>query len=79
VRKEKEAVLLLKTSFISGQESVEVMEQCPVEDRPFRMSRAIGYCHSGRMVSRNRPTSPMKPDLSKKKITGFGRGGSGAS
>jgi len=55
------------------------MEQCPVEDRPFRMSRAIGYCHSGRMVSRNRPTSPMKPDLSKKKITGFGRGGSGAS
>jgi hypothetical protein len=37
----QEAVALLKTSLILGQEMVEVMKQHPVEDCPLRMTRAI--------------------------------------
>jgi hypothetical protein len=63
----EESVFFLETFLISGQESVEVMEQYPVEDSPLRMSRAIHSCHSRRKDPRNGPTSPMNPDLPEKK------------
>jgi hypothetical protein len=53
----KEAVLLLETSIILGQEPVEMMEEYPVKDRPLRMSRTIDSRHSRREASRNGPTS----------------------
>jgi hypothetical protein len=69
----EEAVLLLETSLILGQEPVEMMEQHPIEDGPLRMSRTIDSRHGGRMASRNGPTSrigPRRMFLDGKKIPG---------
>jgi len=51
------AVLLLETALILRYEPLEMMEQYPAKDRPLRMSRTIDSRYSGRMASRNGPTS----------------------
>jgi len=52
----EEAVLLLEAALIFCQESVKVVEQHPVEDSPFRMSRTVNSGHSRSFSSRNEPT-----------------------
>jgi hypothetical protein len=39
------ALLLLEAALIFSQELVEVMEQDPIKDSPFRMPRTINPCH----------------------------------
>jgi hypothetical protein len=63
----EETVLLLEAILILSQEPDEVMEQNPLEDRPLGITRTIHSRHGGRKASKNGPTSPIKPDLPKKK------------
>jgi hypothetical protein len=42
----EEAVLLLETRVIFGQEPVEAMEQHPIKDGPLGMAKAIDPWHS---------------------------------
>jgi hypothetical protein len=49
----KETVLFFETSFIRGQEAIEVVEEHPIGNTPFRMSRTVHSCHSRSCQSRN--------------------------
>ena len=51
----EEAILLLETALILGQETIKVVKKHPVEDSPLRMSGTINSCHSRSFSSRNRP------------------------
>ena len=62
----EEALFLLETSLILGQEPVEIMKKHPVEDGPLRISRTIDSRHGGRMASRNGSKSRIRPRLSGK-------------
>jgi hypothetical protein len=59
----KEAVWLLEAALILGQEPVEVMKQHLVENSALRMPRTIHSRHSGRMDSKNGPSSWIRPLL----------------
>ena len=48
-------VLLLKAALVDCQESIEVMEQHPIEDRALRMARAVDSRHIGKADSRSVP------------------------
>jgi hypothetical protein len=51
-------VLLLEAALVGCQESVEVMEQHPIEDRALRMARTIDSRHIGATDSRSVPRLP---------------------
>jgi hypothetical protein len=51
-------VLLLEAALLGCQESVEVMEQHPIEDRALRMARTIDSRHIGATDSRSVPRLP---------------------
>jgi len=51
----EEPVFLLKTALILRKESLEIMEQHPVEHSTFRMMLVIGPCHSRREDSECMP------------------------
>ena len=59
----KKVILPLETSLILGHEPVEMMKKHPVKNGPLRMSGTIESRHSGRMASRNGPTSRIGPSL----------------
>jgi hypothetical protein len=61
VDRPEEAVLLLKSALILGQEPLEVMEQHPGKDSPLGMPRAVDSRHIGEEEAKNGPPSPARP------------------
>jgi hypothetical protein len=51
----EETIVPLEPALVFGDEPLEMMEKHPVENGPFRMTRAIDSRHIGNDVSRNAP------------------------
>jgi hypothetical protein len=56
----EEAMLLLETSLVFRQEMVKIMGQHSIKDRPLGMPGTIHSRYSGRMASRNGPSSQVR-------------------
>jgi hypothetical protein len=48
-------IFLLEPALVFPQEALKIIDQHPVEDRPFRMARAVDSRHIGRAVSKSMP------------------------